>query len=122
MLDLKLIRTETEKVKKALARRKEVVDIDALLELDTKRREMLFEVEQLKNKQNEVSKQIPALKKEGKDVAPIFEEMKKLSADIKDFDDKVRELDEQINMIMLTIPNIPNDEVPDGDTDEDISN
>ena len=119
MLDLKLIRTETEKVKKALARRKEVVDIDALLELDTKRREMLFEVEQLKNKQNEVSKQIPALKKEGKDVAPIFEEMKKLSADIKDFDDKVRELDEQINMIMLTIPNIPNDEVPDGDTDED---
>ena len=119
MLDLKLIRTETERVKKALARRKEVVDIDALLELDTKRREMLFEVEQLKNKQNEVSKQIPALKKEGKDVAPIFEEMKKLSAQIKEFDDKVRELDEKINTIMLTIPNIPNDDVPDGDTDED---
>ena len=119
MLDLKLIRTETEKVKKALARRKEVVDIDGLLALDTQRREMLFEVEQLKSKQNEVSKQIPALKKEGKDVAPIFEEMKKLSADIKEFDDKVRDLDEKIQQIMYTIPNIPNDEVPDGDTDED---
>ena len=119
MLDIKLIRTETEKVKKALARRKENVDIDGLLALDTKRRELLFEVEQLKSKQNEVSKQIPALKKEGKDVASIFEEMKKLSADIKDIDEKVRELDGEIEKIMYSIPNIPNDEVPDGDTDED---
>ncbi|MBR5507174.1 MAG: serine--tRNA ligase [Clostridia bacterium] len=119
MLDIKLIRTETERVKKALARRKENIDIDGLLALDTKRRELLFEVEQLKSKQNEVSKQIPALKKEGKDVAPIFEEMKKLSADIKDIDEKVRELDGEIEKIMYSIPNIPNDEVPDGDTDED---
>ena len=119
MLDIKLIRTETEKVKKALARRKEVVDIDGLLALDTQKRELLFKVEQLKNKQNDVSKQIPALKKEGKDVAPIFEEMKKLSDEIKTYDEKVRELDEKITTIMYTIPNIPNDEVPDGDTDED---
>ena len=119
MLDIKLIRTETEKVKKALARRKEVVDIDALLALDTTRREHLFEVEQLKSKQNEVSKQIPALKKEGKDVAPIFAEMKQLSEQIKEYDEKVRELDEKIQTIMYTIPNLPNDEVPDGDTDED---
>ncbi|MBR2405069.1 MAG: serine--tRNA ligase [Clostridia bacterium] len=119
MLDIKLIRTETEKVKKALARRKEVVDIDALLALDTTRREQLFEVEQLKSKQNEVSKQIPALKKEGKDVAPIFAEMKQLSEQIKEIDEKVRELDEKIQTIMYTIPNLPNDEVPDGDTDED---
>ena len=119
MLDIKLIRTETEKVKKALARRKEVVDIDSLLKLDGEKRELLFGVEQLKQKQNEVSKSIPALKKEGKDVAPIFEEMKKLSDEIKEIDEKVREYDEKINAMMLTIPNIPNDEVPDGDTDED---
>ncbi len=119
MLDIKLIRTETEKVKKALARRKEVVDIDGLLALDTQKRELLFNVEQLKNKQNDVSKQIPALKKEGKDVAPIFEEMKKLSDEIKALDEQVRDLDEKITTIMYTIPNIPNDEVPDGDTDED---
>ena len=47
MLDLKLIRTETEKVKKALGRRKENVDIDAVIALDDKRRELLFEVENL---------------------------------------------------------------------------
>ncbi len=119
MLDIKLIRTETEKVKAALARRKEVVDIDGLLKLDSEKRELLFSVEQLKQKQNEVSKSIPALKKEGKDVSPIFEEMKKLSDEIKEIDEKVRVYDEKITAIMYTIPNIPNDEVPDGDTDED---
>ncbi len=119
MLDIKLIRTEPEKVKAALARRKENVDIDALLELDNKRRELLFKVEQLKGKQNETSKMIPAMKKEGKDVAPIFAEMKTLSAEISEFDDEIRELDEKINKVMLTIPNIPNPTVPDGETDAD---
>lgn len=119
MLDIKLIRTEPEKVKAALARRKENVDIDALLELDNKRRELLFKVEQLKGKQNETSKMIPTMKKEGKDVASIFAEMKTLSAEISEFDNEIRELDEKINKVMLTIPNIPNPTVPDGETDAD---
>ena len=119
MLDIKVIRTETERVKKALARRKEVVDIDALLALDNERREALFEVEKKKNAQNEESKKIPVLKKEGKDVSALFEDMKKLSDEIKEYDEKIRNLDEQINKVMLTIPNIPADDVPDGETDED---
>ena len=119
MLDIKLIRTEPEKVKRALARRKENVDIDALLALDTKKRETLFEVEQLKSKQNDVSKKIPAMKKAGEDTTAVFAEMKELSDEIKALDDKVRELDEEIYKTMLTIPNIPCDDVPDGMTDED---
>ncbi len=119
MLDIKVIRTETERVKKALSRRKEVVDIDALLALDNERREALFEVEKKKSAQNDESKRIPVLKKEGKDVSALFEDMKKLSAEIKEYDEKIRNLDEQINKIMLTIPNIPADDVPDGETDED---
>ena len=119
MLDIKEITTETERVKKALARRKEVVDIDALLALDNERREALFEVEKKKNAQNEESKKIPVLKKEGKDVSALFEDMKKLSDEIKEYDEKIRNLDEQINKVMLTIPNIPADDVPDGETDED---
>ena len=86
MIDLKLVRTETEKVKKALSRRKEVVDIDGLLELDSKRRELTYEVEQKKAQQNTVSKQIPALKKAGEDTTAIFEEMKNLSESIKETD------------------------------------
>ncbi|MBQ8588069.1 MAG: serine--tRNA ligase [Clostridia bacterium] len=119
MLDIRLLRTETEKVKAALARRKEVVDIDEILALDASKRETLFEVEGLKSRQNEVSKKIPAMKKAGEDVAPVFAEMKELSDKIKELDEKVRELDEKLNSRMLTIPNIPNPEVPDGDTDDD---
>jgi len=119
MLDIKLLRTEPEKVKAALARRKEEVDIDKILELDAKKREILFEVENLKSKQNEVSKKIPAMKKAGEDVAPVFAEMKELSDKIKEIDEEIRALDEEINTRMLTIPNIPNAEVPDGTTDED---
>ena len=119
MLDIRLLRNETEKVKAALARRKEEVDIDAILALDASKRELLFEVEGLKSKQNEVSKKIPAMKKAGEDVAPVFAEMKELSDKIKEMDEKVRELDEEFTAKMLTIPNIPNEEVPDGNTDDD---
>lgn len=119
MLDIRLLRNETEKVKAALARRKEEVDIDAILALDTSKRELLFEVEGLKSKQNEVSKKIPAMKKAGEDVAPVFAEMKELSDKIKEMDEKVRELDEELNSKMLTVPNLPNEEVPDGNTDDD---
>ncbi len=120
MIDIKILRNEPEKLIEALKRRKEDrIDVEALLELDKKRREALFEVEQMKSRQNEVSKQIPALKKEGKDTTAIFAEMKVLSDEIKALDEKVKEIDAQIETIMYTIPNIANPTVPDGDTDED---
>ena len=119
MLDIRLIRTQPEVVKAALARRKMDIDVDKLLELDSQKREILYQVEQIKAKQNEVSKKIPAMKKAGEDVTPIFAEMKELSEKIKQDDEKVKELDVLIEEIMYSIPNIPNSEVPDGDTDED---
>ena len=120
MIDIKILRNEPEKLIEALKRRKETrIDVDGLIALDTKRRETLFAVEQMKSKQNEVSKQIPALKKEGKDTTEIFAEMKVLSEDIKKLNDEIRDIDEKIDAIMYTIPNIANPTVPDGDTDED---
>lgn len=119
MLDMKLIRGETERVKAALARRKEDVDIDGVIALDDRRRAILFEVESLKAKQNETSKKIPVMKKAGEDTAPVFAEMKAISDKVKELDEQVREVEGQIYEAMLRIPNIPNDEVPDGDTDED---
>ncbi len=120
MIDIKILRNEPEKLIEALKRRKEDrIDVDGLLELDKKRREELFKVEQMKSRQNEVSKQIPMLKKEGKDTTEIFAEMKVLSDEIKKIDEEVRAIDEQIDAIMYTIPNIANPSVPDGDTDED---
>ncbi len=120
MLDIKLLRTDYERIIKIMENRGETVgDIGKIVELDKKRREMVFEAEQMKAKQNEVSKSIPALKKEGKDVSAVFAEMKELSEKIKDFDVKVREIDEEIEKLMLEIPNIPHSSVPQGDTDDD---
>ncbi len=120
MIDIKILRNEPEKLIEALKRRKEDrIDVEGLIALDSKRREALFEVEQMKSRQNEVSKQIPALKKEGKDTTEIFAEMKVLSESIKKIDEQIRAIDEQIDAVMYTIPNIANPTVPEGDTDED---
>ncbi|HHV28540.1 MAG TPA: serine--tRNA ligase [Clostridium sp.] len=119
MLDIKLIRSNPEILKKALQKRKDNFDVEELLNLDEKRRKVLVEVEQLKNKQNENSKLIPKYKKEGKDVASLMDEMKSLSEKVKVLDSEVRQIDDELNAILLTIPNIPNDSVPMGDSDED---
>ncbi len=119
MLDMKVIRGETERVKAALARRKEDVDIDAVIALDDERRSILYEVEGLKARQNEASKKIPAMKKADEDVSPVFTEMKEISDKVKALDENVKDVEAKIYDAMLRIPNIPNDDVPDGDTDED---
>ncbi len=117
MLDVKLLRTDLESVKAALAKRNKNYDLDKFVELDKQRRELIQEVEVLKSKQNTVSKEVPKLKKEGKDVAPILAEMKELSEEIKALDAKVNEVDEQVNAFLLTIPNTPNEKVPAGADD-----
>ncbi len=120
MIDIKILRNEPEKLIEALKRRKEDrIDVEGLLALDKNRREVLFNVEQMKSRQNEVSKKIPAMKKAGEDTTAIFAEMKELSDSIKKLDEEVRAIDERIEKIMYTIPNIANPTVPDGDTDED---
>lgn len=119
MLDLKLIRSNRELLEKAIIKSKGKFDINSFLSLDEKRREMLVKVEQLKNKQNTQSKLIPQYKKEGKDVTLLMEEMKELSETIKELDAQVRSIDEEIERILLTIPNIPSDQVPPGDSDVD---
>jgi len=119
MLDIKILRSNPEKVIEAMKNRGASIDLTEFLALDKNRRETLVEVEQLKNKQNNVSKEIPKLKKEGKDVAPIFEEMKEISNKVKELDENVRILDEKLESIIMTIPNIPNERVKKGFSDED---
>ncbi len=119
MLDIKLLRSEPEKVIEGIKSRGGELDLTEFAEIDKQRRELLQEVEALKNKQNIVSKQIPQLKKEGKDVAPIFSEMNQIKETVKDIDAKVANLDEKLKNIVLTIPNIPNERVAKGISDED---
>ncbi len=119
MLDIKILRTEPEKIKEALKNRNNDLDIEPAIALDRERRALLTTVEQKKAEQNKISKQIPQLKKAGEDTSAIFAEMKELSDEIKKDDEKVREIDEKLRAFMLRIPNIPNKDVPVGKDDSE---
>ncbi|AOY75433.1 serine--tRNA ligase [Clostridium formicaceticum] len=120
MLDIKRIRTDLDDIKEAMGRRGEKdFDLDQVVKLDEKRREILQQVEQMKNRQKTVSKEVPKLKKEGKDATEIMNEMKELSSTIKELDNEVKEVEDKINYLLLRIPNVPHPDVPQGDTDND---
>jgi seryl-tRNA synthetase len=120
MLDIKRIRNDFDGVKKLIEKRgKGDFGLAEVVKLDEKRRELIGEVEHMKNRQNTVSKEIPKLKKEGKDVSEILEEMRELSNTIKDMDTKVKEVEDAIREKLLNIPNTPHPDTPEGDSDED---
>ncbi len=119
MLDVKLLRSDFNQVKEALGRRNKDFGLEVFIEMDQKRRQLIQEVEELKNKQNVVSKQVPILKKEGKDVAVILDEMKALSDQVKVLDGEVKDLDEKVEAFILNVPNIPHSSVPIGSSEAD---
>lgn len=119
MLDIKILRTEPERITEALKKRNNDLDISPAIELDKKRRFLLTEAEQKKAKQNEINKKIPQMKKNGENTDEIFAEMRELSNEIKEFNTKISEIDAELSAFMLKIPNIPNASVPTGASDED---
>ena len=119
MLELKFMRENVEMLKEMLKNRNSNIDMDTFVELDEKRRDIIFEVENKKARQNEVSKEVPKLKKEGIDVSDLFKEMKNLSEEIKQLDILVKETDEEIREILLRIPNVPNKDIPIGKDEQD---
>ncbi|UCC80114.1 MAG: serine--tRNA ligase [Candidatus Zixiibacteriota bacterium] len=119
MLDLKFIRSNPDTVKLAARNKGEKVDIDKILELDKKRRDIIGEVEKLKSERNVATAEIARLKKEGKDASGLIAEMKKLSDRISGLDDELRETETEINEKLLWVPNIPHESVPVGKTDDD---
>jgi len=119
MLDLKFIRSNSETAKEAVKNKGEKVDIDHILELDKRRREIIGEVEKLKSERNMATAEIARLKKAGKETSELISKMKAVSDKITDFDNKLRDMEAEINENLLWVPNIPHDSVPVGQTDDD---
>lgn len=121
MLDIKVVRTEPDRVKAAMRSRNKDMDaeVDRVLAIDAQRRELSSQADALKAQQNQASKQISQIKKEGGDVAPIMEEMKKLSDRVKALDVQISALETEQRNIMLSIPNIPHESVPYGKDDKE---
>ena len=121
MLDIKVIRENPQRVKQAMKNRNGDYDevIDRVLACDEKRRELNSTADALKAQQNKASKQIPQIKKEGGDIAAILEQMNEIKAQVKELDAQIAEVEAQQKDLILSIPNIPNDSVPVGKSDED---
>lgn len=119
MLDIKVIRENPDKVKAAMKSRNLDADktIDDILQIDIDRRRVTGETEELKAKQNAETKQIPILKKQGQDVSELMIQLRRLSDQIKGLDAQQSDLEEQQKSLLLTLPNIPNAEVPLGKDD-----
>ena len=120
MLDLKFLRANFAEVKGKLQHRGEdLTDLGRFEELDQKRRELIVETEQLKSKRNEVSQQVAVLKREKKDAEHLITEMREVGDRIKGLDDELRVVEETLENLLLSIPNIPHESVPVGDTEDD---
>lgn len=120
MLDIKRIRQNPDMLTEAMRKRRgKGADVTELLELDKSRRSLMQEAEALKAKRNEVSARIPAMKKAGEDTTELMASMKEVAARIKEYDEKISSIDQTLETLLLKIPNIPHESVPEGADDTD---
>lgn len=119
MIDIKFVRSNPDVVKEALVKRGSKVSLDAFLALEEQRRKQLMAVEQLKNLRNVVSEQIAERKKAGDAAEQLVLNMRETSLQIKQMDEQLREVEEELQHVLLGIPNIPHESVPTGKGEED---
>ena len=114
MLDINIVRDDIDKVKQAVINKNEKANLDLLLELDSKRKVLLIECDDLRNKRNITSKKISELKSKKQDASNVIKEMKGVSDNIKQLEVDIKALTDELELILLRIPNIPASDVPVG--------
>src|SRR5690625_3854416 len=120
MLDMRRLRNHFQEIREKLEHRGEdLSELDHFGELDEVRRELIAKGESLKAIRNETSKQISVLKREKKDADTVIKEMREVSDQITAYDGELHTMEEKLNHILLSIPNIPHETVPIGEDEED---
>jgi len=119
MLDLGYVREHLDVLEKMARDRSVSLDLNSFRGIDTERRKLIFQNEQLKAERNKASEEIARLKKAGQDGSAILARMKEVSEQIKADDESIAALDERLHRFMLTIPNIPHSSVPVGRSSAD---
>ncbi|MDD4409851.1 MAG: serine--tRNA ligase [Candidatus Pacebacteria bacterium] len=118
MIDIKFIRENPEKIKEACTKKKIRFDVDHLLELDAKRRELLKSIEEFNAIKNQANKKIQEAKNP-EDRAVVIAQMKELDRNSDDKGEEFRKVEAEFDSLMLLVPNIPDESVPVGDSDAD---
>lgn len=116
---MKFIRENPDAVLQNVANKNEKVNVQELLDLDAQRRTLVQETDALKNQRNVTSEEIAKLKKNKEDATAKIEEMRTVGDSIKANDDKLREIEEQMQFIVLRIPNMMHSSVPVGASADD---
>lgn len=119
MLDIRFIRDNKAAVEKALVNRNESKNLDDLIALDDKRRNIIIKSDELKAKRNTESKKIGQLIKDGISVDEVKANVRELGNKISDFDEELRKIENDIREQLLYIPNLPSHDVPVGKNEED---
>jgi seryl-tRNA synthetase len=119
MLDIKYLRQNIDFVTGKMRERGQTMNLDRFVALDAERREIVQQVEGLRNERNTVSKQVGEKKQKGEDASDIIAKMGAVSARIKELDEALKKADEDLTAIIMTIPNIPHESVVSGAGSED---
>ncbi len=120
MLDAKIIRANPNRIKQELKKRNLTAALDEFLLLDEKRRSLLSKVEEMKSFRNASSQEVGRMKKAGKDPTDLMERVRTIGQDIKAFDEQLKLVENEIEKILLNLPNIPHESVPVGDEESNV--
>jgi len=119
MLDPHLLRTSLEEVSKALAKRGVKLDEKNIRDLESRRKTLQVETQGLQNERNTRSKAIGQAKAKGEDTQPLLDEVASLGDRLKESEDRLEKVQQELRGLLLGIPNLPHESVPEGDTEED---
>ena len=119
MFSLKFIRENIEVLKEAARKKGEKVNWERFEELDNERRRIIGFVEERKRWQKDITEKISSRKDDKEGIEPLIRQARKYSDEIRESEKKLREIEEQLNKIVATIPNIPHSSVPEGESEKD---
>lgn len=119
MLDIRFIVENTQLVKDAMATRSGTYDVDKVVELDKKRRDIIGEVETLKADRNKITAEVAKIKRAGGNADELIARQKADGEKIKTLDAELSRVTSDLRMAALSIPNIPDKSVPIGKDDSE---
>lgn len=118
MLDIKLMRKEPERVAQAVGRRGKEIDMQPFLTADEKHREVIAQIEELQSQRNAKSKEVGQRKRNGESADDLMAEVSAINEKIKVLDESKDALEKEVRDFVVSIPNMPADDIPDGGEDD----
>ncbi len=118
MVNPKILREDADLLRRSLIRRGDKTDLDRIIDIDNKRRNLITHVQELKKQRNDISENVGKLRKQGKNAEKLMAQAKVLAQNIRDEEQQLAAVEKEYEQLLLWIPNIPHESVPDGQSSE----